>query len=98
MFTRAGFNHRHRVVLWARTSRRRRPVWGCLVVWLPSGDLGWYCSRPRYLSFLAWELRSIDDLLELPASVHRAIWNAPSCRLDEAPVARQDGLGVQVAP
>ena len=98
MFTRAGFNPRHRVVLWARTSRRHRPIWACLVVWLPSGDLGWYGSRPRYLSFLAWELRSVDTLLELPAAVARAIWNAKSCRLEEAPVARPGGCHAQVAP
>ena len=87
MFTQAGFNPRHRVVLWARTSRRHRPVWASLVVWLPSGDLGWYCSRPRWLAFLAWELRSVDDLLDLPAAVHRAIWEGASCRLEEAPGA-----------
>jgi hypothetical protein len=98
MFTRAGFNPRHRVVLWARTSRRRRSVWACLVVWLPSGDFGWYCSRPRYLGFLAWELRSIDDLLDLPASVHRAIWNSEACSLEEAPRALPGGPQARVAP
>ena len=98
MFTQAGFNLRHRVVLWARTARRHRPVWACLVVWLPSGELGWYCSRPRYLGFLAWELRSVDCLLELPAAVDHAIWAAESSRLEEAPVACPGGCHAQVAP
>lgn len=98
MFTQAGFNPRHRVVLWARSSRRHRPVWARLVVWLPSGDLGWYCTRPRWLGFLAWQLRPIDCLLDLPATVYHAIWEAPSCRLEEAPRALAQDPRARVLP
>jgi len=89
MFTRAGFNPRHRVILWARTWRRGRPVWACLVVWLPGADLGWYCTRPRHLGFLAWQLRGFADLIEGPAFRFR---HGRSSSLEEAPSARGSGL------
>jgi hypothetical protein len=88
MFMRAGFNQRHRVVLTARCWTKGRLVWAHLVVWLPSGDLGWYCLRPRFLGFLAWEIRGLADLIEgPPLGEHLLVGGRSRCCLEEAPRA-----------
>lgn len=90
MFTRAGFNPRHRVILTARCWTQGRQVWAHLVVWLPSGELGWYCLRPRFLGFLAWQIRGLADLIDGPHGFGTLLTvdGRSSCYLEEAPRAR----------
>ena len=74
MFTRAGFNPRHRSVCHATVfAGRGKYGWAESILFTPGGDLAWY-SRSR--SFLVWAASpaSIIEIPEIEGELHSWYW------------------------